>query len=606
MGALKSWRAFLVHRRTAGGEIDAREARAYLAWKWISFAVATALLPQLAPGLPGNPLLAGALAAWTAHAVLLTLAVLRRPAVLGRGLAVHPSFLLDVVLLTAVILTLGDWRTPYMLLYPAHVVNTALVRPYWKDIAVVALAGLGAFVGAHTGTGHPFTPASYGHFSTEFVITGLLVVPPILRLRLLLDRLERTLAAQRRAEESAWTLARETARLREISVTDSLTGLFNKRYFDLRLAEEVARSRDTGQPLALLMLDIDYFKHYNDTFGHTAGDAVLREVARILRETSRQGDVPCRYGGEEFALILPGAGSEQALAVAERVRRAVAHHAFPGGAAQPEGRLTVSVGAAVFPADAAGAADLCQHADQALYRAKDAGRNAVRLFADGGPDGPEADAEEDARNIPRVIRSLMALANLKDRYTYSHSERVAHYAGAIAERLNLLPGEVRRIKYAALVHDLGFAGIDPQLLEKPGALTDKELEIVRAHTVLGVSIIEPFGDLRDLIPIVAHHHEHWDGSGYPKGLRGEMIPLGARILGVANAYDAMRRHRPYRAALSLEEAVRELRENAGTQFDPRIACLFVEHLLEIGEVPPDVLVPPDAPGGEAAGMGAAG
>lgn len=600
----KSWTAFLVNRRP-GGEIDAREAHAYLAWKWSSFAVAVTALPRLAPGLGDHPLLAGALAAWTAHAVLLTLAVLRRPAVLGRGLAVHPSFLLDIALLTAVITSLGDWRTPYMLLYPAHVVNTALVRPYWKDIAVVAPLGLGAFVGAHAGTGYLFTPATYGHFSTEIVITGLLVVPPVLRLRLLLDRLERTLAAQRRAEASASTLARETARLREISVTDSLTGLYNKRYFDLRLAEEVARSRETGQPLALLMLDIDHFKHYNDTFGHTAGDGVLREVARILRETSRQGDVPCRCGGEEFALILPGAGSEQALAAAERVRRAVARHAFPGGAAQPEGRLTVSVGAAVFPGDAAGPAELVERADQALYRAKDAGRNAIRLFADDGITGPEADAEEDVRNIPRVIKSLMALASLKDRYTYGHSERVARYAGAIAERLGLHPGEVRRVKYAALVHDLGFAGIDPELLTKPGALTDTEMEIVRSHTVLGVSIIEPFGDLRDLIPLVAHHHENWDGSGYPQGLRGERIPLGARILGIADAYDAMRRHRPYRAALSLDEAVRELRENAGTQFDPRIASLFIEYLLEIGEVPPDTLASPDDPGARA-GMGAAG
>lgn len=599
----KSWRGFLVNRRAGGGEIDAREARAYLAWKWASFAVAVTALPRFASDPGDHPLLAGALAVWAAHAALLTLAVWQRPAVLARGLAVHPSFLLDVALLTAVILTLRDGETPYLLLYPAHVVNTALVRPYWKDIAVAALAGLAAFAGAHAGAGAAlaFPP----RFWTEFAISGLLVVPPILRLRLLLDRLERTVAAQRRAEASAETLAHEAARLREISVTDSLTGLFNKRYFDLRLAEEVARSRDTGQPLALLMLDIDHFKHYNDTFGHTAGDGVLREVARILRETSRQGDVPCRYGGEEFALILPGAGSEQALAAAERVRRAVAQHAFPGGAAQPGGFLTVSVGAAVFPADAAGAAELTERADQALYRAKDAGRNTVRLFGDGVPEAAEDDAAEDVRNIPRVIKSLMALANLKDRYVYGHSERVARYAGAIAERLGLHPGEVRRIKYAALVHDLGFAGIDAQLLDKPGSLTDKELEIVRSHTVLGVSIMEPFGDLRDLIPLVAHHHEHWDGSGYPDGLRGERIPLGARILGIADAYDAMRRHRPYRAALSLEEAVRELRENAGTQFDPRLAALFVDYLLETGEVPADLLHPPDAARGRAAGINAA-
>ncbi len=582
----RSLLSFIVSRGAGqGGEIDSREAHAYLIWKWFSFAVSLTVIPLLPSEVRGNPVLTGVLAVWTAHATLFSPAVLIRPTVLGRVVAIYPSFLLDIALLNAIVFVLGDWRTPHMLLFPAHVVNAALVRPYWKDIAIIALTGLAAFLGAHLSAGHPLEPAAFSHLWTESAITGMLVVPPILRLRLLLDRFERTLAAKRRAEESACTLERETARLREMSVTDGLTGLFNKRYFDLRLAEEIGRFNTTGQPVALLMLDIDHFKRYNDTFGHTRGDDVLREVARILRDTSRQSDIPCRYGGEEFAVILPGTGAEQAVAAAERLRRAVERHTFPGGDTQPGGRLTVSIGVAVFPSDAADAAELVEHADQALYRAKDAGRNATQIFS--VPSGPAADADEDARDVRNVIQSLMTLANLKDCYTCGHSERVARYAGAIAERLRLVPAEVRRIKYAGLVHDLGFAGIDPELVNRRGPLTEVEMAIVRSHTVLGVSIIEPFGDLRELVPLVAHHHEHWDGSGYPDGLRGERIPLGARILAVADAYDAMRQHRPYRPALAHDEALEELRRNAGVQFDPEITRVFIEYLIETGEVPED-------------------
>lgn len=572
----------------AAGSIAIKEVRAILGWKWLLFALETGTAPLLAPSAWSSPAFQVIAGAWLAHALALTALARRRPGLAHDPWAAYGSLALDLSVLASLVSLSGDPRTLYLFLFPAHVLWLAVMRPFLRDIALCLLLGLLAYSLALAGlepVGALLTDAGQW---IAFFFVGALIVGPLYRLRLLLDHYEEARAAHLEAQASAHRLARDNALLQELSFTDPLTGLFNKRYLEQRLSEEIERASANGQPVALIMMDLDYFKQYNDTYGHVRGDELLQATAGILREHCRAGDIICRYGGEEFAVVLPGAGSEPAAGAAERLRRAVEQHPFPGRETQPRGRVTASLGVAVYPTDAAGAAELLEAADRALYRAKDAGRNAVVLHSSlAACVGPElVEAEEAFIALTNVVQSLLSLAQVKDHYTFGHSERVAQYAAAIAKRLGLDEREVRRIRYAALAHDLGNAGVAPGILLKPSPLTEEERLALQQHTLLGVSLIEPFGDLRDLIPIVASHHERWDGRGYPGGLAGESIPLGARILTVADGFDAMRQHRPYRPALSVEAAAAQLKAGAGTQYDPRVVQAFLEVLAEGGHLEP--------------------
>lgn len=569
-------------------QMEANEVRAGLAWKWIAFAVEIGAMPFLAPAALAAPWFWTAAALWLVHAIFYTVQIWRGPVPVP-AFRIYASFILDLALLAALIILSADMESLYAYLYPAHMLGMVILRPSWRD--VVASAALAfvvfniSYLGAE-GTVHLYQDA-FHWFQLLFI--GLLVVGPAYRLRLLLYRHEQTVAEKYRVEQSASQLARYSEELEELSFSDPLTGLYNRRYFESRLGEELARANKTGQPLSLMMLDIDYFKQYNDTHGHVRGDEVLKGVAALIKQACRATDVVCRYGGEEFAAILPAIAGDSAVIVAERVRGSVEEFEFQGRETQPRGRLTISIGIAVHPTDATEADALLHLADQALYRAKDAGRNAVVLHASLAACVGSSLNSMDKRllEMTHVIQSLLAAANARDHYTLGHSERVAEYAGDIGAHMGLPPDEVRRIRYAALVHDLGNIGVSPGILLKEEALDEEEQALLRQHTLLGVSIIEPFGDLRDLIPIVACHHEHWDGTGYPGGLSGTAIPIGARIMATADAFDAMRQHRPWRPALTAGEAAAELVHGAGTQFDPAVIRAFLEVLAESGDVVPE-------------------
>lgn len=571
----------------------ALEARASLIWRAGVFALGLGTAPVLARPALRDPALWAAACLWLAHTVVLAAVARRRPAAVGESRWAYPAFFLDLAVVSALLAHAGAGQNPYVFLYPAHVLWLAIVRPGLRETLACALAG---FLAYNLTRLFSLGPAAYLHPQRwlELAFVGVLVAGPVYRLHLLLRGYEEARTARLRAEESLTRLQRDNVLLQELSVTDPLTGLYNKRYFDVRLTEELSRAGLTGQPVSLVLLDVDRFKQYNDTFGHVQGDELLRALAELLRRTCRAGDVVCRLGGEEFALILPATGAEAAAAAAERVRRAVERHPFPGREALPGGRVTVSLGIAVYPTDANDPARLVECADQALYRAKDAGRNAVVLHSSLAAclgDGAAEAGEDEFLAVTGVIQTLLGLAQLKDHYTYGHAERTAELAGAIAAHLGLAPEEVRRVRYAALAHDLGNAALSAHVLAKEGPLSEEERRVIQQHTLLGVSLIEPFGDLRELIPAIACHHERWDGRGYPGGLRGREIPLAARILAVADAYDAMRQQRPYRPALSAEEAARQLVTEAGARYDPHVVLACLRVLAASGRLGGDALSP---------------
>ena len=346
--------------------------------------------------------------------------------------------------------------------------------------------------------------------------------------------------------------------------TDALTGLLNHGAMQVRLREEIARARRDATPLALVIIDLDDFKRVNDQHGHQAGDELLRRVAALLQAELRPYDQVARYGGDEFVLLLPGSDEVAARQVAERVRDAV-----------KDGRVGgCSLGVAQWH-DPLAADELVEHADRALMLAKRTGKGRVAVA--------NADVERELALVdteggsPTAVQALAAAIEERDNYTHQHSEEVVHLARGVAMMLGLPSAQVERIADAALLHDVGKLGVPHEILHKRGPLTPEEWAIMADHPVAGERILMRIPELTAIAPIVRHEHEHWDGSGYPDGLRGHHIPIGSRIILACDSYHAMITDRPYRPARPADEAIAELRRAAGVRFDPDI----VESLLDL-------------------------
>lgn len=352
--------------------------------------------------------------------------------------------------------------------------------------------------------------------------------------------------------------------------TDSLTGLANRREFEECFERELARAIRTTRPIALVIVDLDYFKEFNDRLGHAAGDGALVRLSQVLTRTTRAIDTVARLGGEEFAVLAPETDENAAHALAERMRIAVRLSRLAGG----EEPLTVSCGVAAFPVHGATAGELLHAADRALYEAKEGGRDRTVVHL-AEPEQVQLAGIEADRVSPRLL-SLISLADAVDRRkgTPGHSQRVALYAEALARRLGL-DGSSERVRIAALLRDVGEVGLPESILGKPGALSDDERAELHSHPEIGARIV---GAAR-LGPVgewIHSHHERFDGTGYPRGLHGDEAELEARVIAVVDAYSAMTADRPGRQARTSEAAVAELRACAGSQFDPEIVTAFVE------------------------------
>ena len=355
------------------------------------------------------------------------------------------------------------------------------------------------------------------------------------------------------------------ARLADAARTDVLTGLLNRRGFQELMEVETERALRSSRPLAIIVGDLDHFKHLNDRFGHAAGDLALRRFGEIASSASRRIDAVARIGGEEFALLLPDTEQHAAYLLAERLRRAVKE---PG----VDGELpSVSFGVASFPTHAADAEALMHAADQALYAAKAMGRDRSVIY------NPEVLASVLGGNLEPVIgnehlSAVLVLAetlDLRDSGTASHSQTVGRLSALIAKALGFDDARVERIRLAGMLHDIGKIGIPDWILHKPGKLDEAEWVEIKKHAEMGARIAAS-AKLDDISEWILYHHERVDGRGYPAGLPADEIPVEARILAVADAYEAMTADRVYKPAMPASEAERELRDQSGAQFDAAV------------------------------------
>ena len=397
-------------------------------------------------------------------------------------------------------------------------------------------------------------------------------------------------------------------RLQQQSITDGLTGIKTRRFFWEALSSEWKRASRSGRPFSVVLIDLDKFKEVNDSLGHLEGDLVLARVGRLLEQKCRQSNVVARYGGDEFIILMPETGIEQAQVLAERLRLWLATDPM-----LEEHQITGSFGVASFPVHGFSMEDLIRVADTGMYVAKHAGGNQVSTsdaFGEGSAvprhlvsgyiegflqrehNGPEHLEElistlrklcggedgADQRTMKEAIEALARAAELRDHNAAGHGEQCGHYAGMIARGLNLSAQEVEDATFAGRVHDLGKLFIPEQILNKPGALTEDEFAVINTHPQVGAEVLRAIPEIDRVAQAIESHHEAFDGSGYPFGLKGENIPLHGRIVAVADAYVNMTSDRSFAPPKTDEQALVELEKLSGTRFDGMIVRLFARLL----------------------------
>ncbi len=387
-----------------------------------------------------------------------------------------------------------------------------------------------------------------------------------------------------------------TSAERESLTTDSLTGLQNHRVFQERIRTEAGQSACYDAPLSMLLLDVDRFKEYNDRFGHLAGDSVLQKIADVLKATAHKMDLVVRYGGEEFAVILTETDADGAKATAERFRAAI--EAVPW----PDRPITASFGLATLTLTTSGPAALIAQAEEALSRSKKRGRNCVTHSADrpepGLASGPSAvlmqhleGLESDAFTVPSetlkqslqasydsTVESWSRLLDIRDKETEGHNKRVTSLMVRLARHVGMTEEEVSFVKWGAQLHDIGKMAVPDHILHKHGPLTVEEWVEIRRHPAVAYEMLAPIEFLGPAIDVAYCHHEKWDGTGYPRSLKGTAIPAAARLFAVIDVYDALCSDRCYRDGWPEHKVCEYLREQAGTHFEPKAVEAFLEML----------------------------
>lgn len=369
------------------------------------------------------------------------------------------------------------------------------------------------------------------------------------------------------------------AELKDYANIDGLTNVFNHRYFYEALKVKMLSSEKENTPLSMIFIDIDYFKNYNDLYGHQQGDLVLKKMGDLLKNSVRKKDIVSRYGGEEFAILLSDTSEKDTLVIAENIRKIIEETYFEGEENQPNGKLTVSIGISIYPDKAKDDVELIKYADDALYKAKFFNKNRIETYT-SILDELKKNIDEEHIDLITSIKTLISVINAKDRYTYGHVERVVFYSKLLANKLKFNEKDKKNFIYGAYMHDMGNINISKDILVKRMPLTNEEWDILKDHPANGVDIIRPVKFLNDIIPMILHHHERYNGQGYPGGLKGEDIPYMARALAVVDSFDAMTSNRPYNKRKTYPEAIDELIKCSGSQFDPEIAAAFIEAIIE--------------------------
>lgn len=402
--------------------------------------------------------------------------------------------------------------------------------------------------------------------------------------------------------ETAITIANLFENLKKEAVTDSLTELYNRRYFNQALQKEAERAQRLHQPFSLISLDLDYLKKINDTYGHFFGDLAIRTIADILKKNARSIDVPARLGGEEFSVLLPGVDSSGAMIAAERIRAAIEAQEL-----DTIGHITASVGVGTFPEHSIKLDELLDMTDQAMYKSKINGRNRVTM-AKSADD--EAEWHEVAfgafmdiltkQKVPipnkiakEITSKLKSISTIETKDTlFSVADTIAqtynnHYkrgltkakvsmAIELARKMELTKEDIDKLKIAMMLYDIGKLMIPEEILNKKEPLTDEEKQQIKEHPLIAArKILKPITAVADIVPIIEAHHENWDGTGYPQKLSGDEIPVSSQIILLIDAYFALTQSRPYRIAHSKDEAIEIIRLEAGKKWNEKLVEEFV-------------------------------
>ena len=395
-------------------------------------------------------------------------------------------------------------------------------------------------------------------------------------------------------------IAESLADTHDRATIDRLTGVFNRQALLAELFTEVERAARYDRPLCVAFVDIDHFKVVNDSYGHESGDVVLRGVSQVLARNLRASDLVGRYGGEEFMLILTETNVEEGAAIAEKLRLLVERERYDVEG-NPSLSVTISIGIVGGLGQQLRMETLVRDADAAMYTAKSLGRNQTYIFAEPDEESRVPRAPISSAGRARAIELGRGAREAATDFLISTVAQLPHHQGrpsavisaivvAMARSLELSETEIDRIRIAALLHDVGKIAVPNDILDKPAELSTAEWRSVVQHPRIGQVILEQAAAFKDAVPIILHHHERYAGHGYPFGLRAAEIPLGARIVAIADAYTAMTADRPYKRAISHEAALTELRWHAGTQFDPELVTLFCELFPSSAPAPdPDVL-----------------
>lgn len=407
----------------------------------------------------------------------------------------------------------------------------------------------------------------------------------------------RDITERKKAQEQTELLNKQlrltNRKLERLALRDPHTQLYNHRYFTEAIAKEFHRAKKYVEPFSLIMLDIDYFKSVNNVYGHEFGDFVLVQFAKKLRKLVRLHDHVIRFGDEEFVILLPQTNRKKALDAAHKILDYV--RVFKFGYSGKTVKLRLSSAVVSYPEDnILKDTDFIELAENILAKAKkyggDRACSSIDLNAKKGTDlneqtnavdiyslkhELEKNARRTSQNLIESIFAFVKMLELKDQYTGDHVESTVNFAILIARELKLCKEDEILVKQASILHDLGKIGISEKILQKRGPLTKKEFEKIKEHPRIAIEIIRPVKFLHGLIPLIFYHHERWDGKGYPFGLKGNEIPIGARIIAIADVYHALISDRPYRKSYSVEAAIEIIRKGSGTQFDPKITDVFL-------------------------------